>query len=102
MRIDSGLIPDARIQPSHNTKLESKTPVQAPTSPVGDTFTSSGSVQLAQKLECDLGNLPDVRRERVAALRSAIQKGEWTVTPDQIAGAIYREIAGEINSNHSS
>jgi len=43
-------------------------------------------------LAAQLRQMPDVRQERVAALRQAIQSGEYQVSDEQIADALHAQV----------
>lgn len=45
-------------------------------------------------LAAQLQQMPDVRQERVAALRQAIQSGQYQVSNDQIANALHNQLLG--------
>ncbi|HTV59240.1 MAG TPA: flagellar biosynthesis anti-sigma factor FlgM [Verrucomicrobiae bacterium] len=51
---------------------------------------SSSAVQYS-KLRSAAANLPDVRQDRVASLQQAIQAGTYSVSNQQIAGALQRD-----------
>jgi flagellar biosynthesis anti-sigma factor FlgM len=38
--------------------------------------------------------MPEIRQDRVASLKSAIEKGNYALDPDQIAEAMLNEMAG--------
>jgi len=44
-----------------------------------------------KSLKSKLDNVPEVRSEKVEALRQAIQEGQYSVTAEQVAGAMYAE-----------
>jgi negative regulator of flagellin synthesis FlgM len=48
-----------------------------------------------QQLKADLDGLPDMRQERVATLRQAIEEGSYEVSDQQIAQAMSSELLGE-------
>lgn len=51
---------------------------------------SSDAVEYS-KLTSAIANVPDVRQDRVASLQQAIQSGTYSVTNQQIAGALLRD-----------
>jgi flagellar biosynthesis anti-sigma factor FlgM len=53
----------------------------------------------ASSLAIDLQKLPEVRNERVAALREAIQKGQYQISDSQIAGALQSQLLRTGSSN---
>lgn len=59
-----------------------------------DTVQLSGNQVTLSRLVAQLATLPDVRQERIDALRSAIQSGQFNPSNDEVAGAIVNELAG--------
>jgi len=59
-----------------------------------DTFRLSGTLGQVQRLKDQLDQTPDVRSERVAALRQQIQQGTYKPSNEQIANAMISEIRG--------
>jgi negative regulator of flagellin synthesis FlgM len=59
-----------------------------------DSFQLSGTLGLVQQLKAQLAQVPDVRSERVAALRQQVQQGTYKPTNDQIANAMVSELNG--------
>lgn len=59
-------------------------PANAPAS-AGDQVELSTQVQTLKKLEAQLTDLPDVDEERVAAIKSAIENGEYQINDQKIA-----------------
>jgi flagellar biosynthesis anti-sigma factor FlgM len=95
MRIDSNLPANLMIEAGRTTKT-----TQSPTgSTVNDDSSDRARLSIDQStiksLEANLAQVPDVRREKVDALRSAIKDGSYSVSPEQIAGAMYREIMSQ-------
>jgi flagellar biosynthesis anti-sigma factor FlgM len=60
----------------------------------GDTVQLSGTLAQAQQLKLQLAQTPDIRADRVSALRQQILQGTYAPTNDQIAGAMMSEIFG--------
>jgi negative regulator of flagellin synthesis FlgM len=62
---------------------------------------SSDEVQLSvdgekvQQLKADLNGLPDLRQERVVALKQAIEEGSYKVSAQQIAQAMSSDLLGK-------
>ena len=48
-----------------------------------------------QQLKTDLASLPDLRQDRVTALKEALEEGSYNVPGEQIAQAMSSELAGE-------
>ena len=60
----------------------------------GDTVLLSGTLAQAQQLKVQLSQTPDIRTDRVNALRQQILQGTYAPTNGQIAGAMMSEIYG--------
>jgi flagellar biosynthesis anti-sigma factor FlgM len=54
--------------------------------------TSFSARSTASDLAVELQDLPEVRNERVAALKEAIQVGQYQVSDSQIADALQRQL----------
>ena len=63
-----------------------------------DTFRLSGTLGQVQRLKDLLDQTPDVRSERVAALRQQIQQGTYKPSNEQIANGMISEIRGSKRS----
>jgi flagellar biosynthesis anti-sigma factor FlgM len=48
----------------------------------------SGTRVLVQALAAEVAQLPEVRQEKVSALRQAVQSGDYNPDPEQVAGAL--------------
>jgi flagellar biosynthesis anti-sigma factor FlgM len=72
--------------------------VQAPGTELseGASFSARSTVS---SLAVELQKLPEVRNERVAALREAIQKGQYQVSDSQIADALQSQLFRTGSSN---
>jgi flagellar biosynthesis anti-sigma factor FlgM len=57
---------------------------------------SAGAV--VSKLVAQVRQLPEVRQERVAALKKAIQSGQYQVSDRQIADALHAQLFGKDSS----
>jgi len=51
--------------------------------------------ETVQQLKTDLAGLPDLRQDRVAALKQAIEEGSYNVSGQQIAQAMSSDLLGE-------
>jgi negative regulator of flagellin synthesis FlgM len=51
--------------------------------------------ETVQQLKTDLAGLPDLRQDRVAALKQAIDEGSYNVSGQQIAQAMSSDLLGE-------
>jgi negative regulator of flagellin synthesis FlgM len=60
----------------------------------GDTVQISGRAGEVQQLMTQVSQTPDVRAQRVAALRQQIQQGTYQPTNEQLAGAVASEAFG--------
>ena len=60
----------------------------------GDTVQLSGTLSQIQQLKTQLSNTPDVRTDRVAALRQQILQGTYQPSNEQIANAMMSEAFG--------
>lgn len=69
-------------------------PAAAPRAAASDTLPAAGLIRLAS----DLAAQPaPVDTARIAALRSAIAEGRYTVDPAKIAGSMLTHLAGSAN-----
>ncbi len=95
MRIDSSLYSDFSMEVERSTPSDGSAKSQSAASnkAVEDTASLSTSDESVSVLESTIKDLPDVRQERVAELRSSIENNNYIVTPEKIADAIYREVA---------
>lgn len=95
MRIDSSLYSDFSMEVERSTRSDGATRSKSAASnrPVKDTADLSTSDDSVSVLESQTKELPDVRQERVAELRSSIENNSYFVSPEKIADSIYREIA---------
>jgi flagellar biosynthesis anti-sigma factor FlgM len=62
----------------------------------GASFSARG---VASTLAVELQKLPEVRNERVAALREAIQKGQYHLSDSRIAEALQNQLFRTGSSN---
>lgn len=83
-----------------SSKVDSEQRVQnqnAPRSPENTGITPS-DVSLTgptvQTLRTQLTSVPDIRQERVTALRQAVNSGQYNPTGQQIADAIHSDLFG--------
>ena len=54
-----------------------------------DQAQLSGIHIRGQALAAQISQLPEVRQERVQALRQAIQNGQYQASPEKVAGALF-------------
>jgi len=60
----------------------------------GDTVQLSGTLSQVQQLKAQLSSTPDVRGDRVAALRQQILQGTYQPSNEQIANAMMSDAFG--------
>ncbi len=95
MRISSGMPADFVVEAGYSTKNNGTAVREADsqeTTRVDTTALSTGQDRVAG-LVSQLNSLPDVRQDKVDSLRTAIQQGQYKVSPEQIAAAMYRDMA---------
>ena len=51
-----------------------------------------GAHLLARALATEAAQLPEVRQEKVSALRQAVRSGEYRPDPEQVAGALFSHL----------
>lgn len=61
----------------------------------GDTVQLSGALGQVQQLKAELAQVPEVRSDRVAALRQKVQEGSYNPSNEQVAGAMVSELFGD-------
>jgi negative regulator of flagellin synthesis FlgM len=99
MRIDPNQLP-GNVQPDNVDQAKksgaqpSDANASAGNSPLGieDTFQLSGTLGQVQQLKAQLAQTPEVRSDRVAALRQQVQQGTYKPTNEQIANAMISEL----------
>jgi flagellar biosynthesis anti-sigma factor FlgM len=57
-----------------------------------DQAQLSGAHVLVQALAAQASQLPEVRQEKVSALRQAVQNGDYRPDPEQVAGALFSHL----------
>ena len=99
MRIDpnqflGNVQPDNVDQTKNRTTQQSDAAAASANSPLGveDTVQLSGTLGQMQQLKAQLAQTPDVRSDRVAALRQQVQQGTYKPTNEQIANAMISEL----------
>jgi len=91
MRIDL----NSRLPESYGTEGRTKSGTGAKGASGGaasDQAHFSSEHQRVQRLEASTGNLPEVRKEKVEALRQAVASGTYAPSAEQIAGAMMQEM----------
>ena len=98
MRIDAPLPLPENMQTPNVTRSVSS----APQSPAAQVTSGQDKAQLSvdsatvQQLKSTLSQLPEVRQERVNALRQAVNDGSYQVSNLQLADAIGSDLLGRI------
>ncbi len=59
-----------------------------------DATTLASSQHTVQSLAARLANVPEIRQQKVTALRQAVQNGRYRVSDQQIAQAVYTVMLG--------
>lgn len=57
-----------------------------------DQAQVSGTHMLVQALAAEATQLPEVRQEKVSALRQAVQSGDYSPDPEQVADALFSHL----------
>jgi flagellar biosynthesis anti-sigma factor FlgM len=57
-----------------------------------DQTQLSGTHALVQALVAEVALMPDVRQEKVSALRQAVQRGDYSPDLEQVAGALFSQL----------
>ncbi|MCW8884661.1 MAG: flagellar biosynthesis anti-sigma factor FlgM [Motiliproteus sp.] len=73
--------------PGQSTTGKNQQDVAERNGPAG-SVTLSTEAQSLQKLEEQVGQLPDVNSERVAAIKAAIEDGSYSVDAEKLAASI--------------
>ncbi len=60
-----------------------------------DQAQLSGAHLQVQALAAQASQLPEVRQERVSALRQAVESGNYSPSPEQVAGALLSHMMAE-------
>jgi flagellar biosynthesis anti-sigma factor FlgM len=96
MRIDLNQPPQASTESNRSNAANSASGSSSASNLGGEDQAelSSAHVQV-QALVAQAAQLPEVRQERVQALRQAVVSGRYQSSPEQVAGAIFTHmIAG--------
>jgi flagellar biosynthesis anti-sigma factor FlgM len=91
MKIDgASLFPETGL--SNITRRDTSAGSQS-TSVEGESSNGTAyGVHTISRLAAQLQNVPEIRQSRVDALRRAIQSGQYDVSDQQIAGALYDQL----------
>jgi flagellar biosynthesis anti-sigma factor FlgM len=93
MRIDLNHEPQPLPESNRSSTPGAQAPVSSAASnrPGGsgeDQAELSGALVQVQALVAQASQLPEVRQERVSALRQAVESGTYQSSPEQVAGAV--------------
>jgi negative regulator of flagellin synthesis FlgM len=102
MRIDSNIPTDFAVEAGRSAKNGQTTATRTADSnelAKVDTTALSAAQDQVGTLISELQNLPEVRQGKVNALQTAIQRGEYKIAPEQIAAALYRDMASLTGSS---
>jgi flagellar biosynthesis anti-sigma factor FlgM len=91
MRIDL----NSRLPESYGTEGRTKSGTAAKGASGGaaaDQAHFSSEHQRVQRLEASAGQMPEVRKDKVEALRKAMASGTYAPSAEQIAGAMLQEM----------
>jgi flagellar biosynthesis anti-sigma factor FlgM len=95
MRIDVNLgaqqLPETNRNPQNPATAGSTSSGNAPGAGE-DQAQLSGALVQVQALVAQASQLPEVRAERVSALRQAIQSGSYQSSPEKVAGAVFEHM----------
>jgi negative regulator of flagellin synthesis FlgM len=100
MKIDPNLQPIANHQSDavSNTKTrntqEANAGAQNAAVDGGDTVQFSGALVHVQQLTAKLQQIPEIRADRVAALRVRIERGTYKPSAKDVAGAMLKDLSG--------
>lgn len=92
MRIN-GQTPLSNGVEAGRTEKKSTSAEQPAANPQDRTSFSSDGVSVSS-LEARVMQTPEIRQDRVAALKDAINKGQYALDPDKIADAMLNQYAG--------
>lgn len=94
MRIDLQYGPQQAEQSDRNSQASQVPNSAANRVEVGqDQTVFSGAHVQAQALAAQAAQLPEVRQDKVEALRQAIQSGRYQLDPQRTAGALFTQMA---------
>lgn len=98
MRIDLNHGPQPLPETNRSTTQSPGAPVRSSASHAlggEDQAELSGAHAQVQALVAQASQLPEVRAERVHALRQAIQDGHYQSIPEKVAGALFAHMIAE-------
>ena len=97
MRIDANYGPSAVPEsPRSNAANSAASGATAPSpAPSEDQAQLSGAHTQVQALVTLASQLPEVRQERVQALRQAVKNGQYQASPGEVAGALLNHLTAQ-------
>jgi len=96
MRIDLNHGPQATPESNRNSAQSITTSSGSSSNALGeDQAQLSGAHVQVQALAAQASQLPEVREERVQALRQAIESGQYRVNPDHVAHAVLAHMVAD-------
>lgn len=96
MRISgkSGSVSPAQGVGAAKAPAQGAAPVQAPASPFGvDALSVSATAQLIAVAQAELARVPDIRTEKVEALRARLDSDTYSPDGEAVADGLIREHA---------
>jgi flagellar biosynthesis anti-sigma factor FlgM len=95
MRIDLNHGPLATTESNRNAQNNPASASSSSSTALGEDQAQLSGVHVqVQALAAQASQLPEVREERVYALRQAIQGGQYQAAPEQVAGAVVAHMIG--------
>jgi flagellar biosynthesis anti-sigma factor FlgM len=92
MRIDLNHEPQ-QVSETNLTNAQNATTRPSAGNGLGDDQAQlSGAGAQVEALAAQASQLPEVRQERVQALRQAVQGGQYQASPEQVAGAMFAHL----------
>lgn len=93
MRIDSQYVPQPFSEPEGRTGAQNATASTVSRVPAaGDQAQFSAAHVQVEALAAQAAQLPEVRQERVQALREVVRSGAYVSDPQKIAGAMVAQM----------
>lgn len=88
MKIDAGGVTAGSLQPEWSPKSSGSGSASIASAGGSDHTTLSSDSTMAKSLVAQALSMPDVRQERVQALRQAVSSGTYQVDPQKLATAM--------------
>lgn len=89
MRIDLNHGPQELAESNQASTNRAATNVSSSEALADDQAQLSGAHVQVEALAAQASRLPEIREERVQALRVAVQSGQYRSSPDEVAGAVF-------------